>query len=226
MPIFNVTKDPLSGLYLIRLTDGSLMYTNEKADFLIASPRGKQPQLYSYIPELKDNNVINTTMALSSSLNMSIMNNVKDVIEIKAPNEKYIVTAFIDSACHYCKTMNDNIDSYTKAGITIRYVPFPIFGPASADALARIMALPVEQRASKLTEIERYFAENQGKPLDAKALGLSELTPASKEAVMNGRKFGLQLGISGTPGLVFQDGDVESRYMTADEIIKKLNGKK
>ncbi len=50
------------------------------------------------------------------------------MIEFKAKDEKYVVTAFTDITCGYCRKMHKQMDDYNSRGITFRYLAYPRSG--------------------------------------------------------------------------------------------------
>lgn len=220
IPVVQLTPFAENDLVLIRLVDGSLMYTNDNADYLIAASAGSQPQVYTR--DMNKEQVTNLSSAKLSDFNKLLLSGITETIDVKAKNEKHTVYAFVDAACHYCQVLSENLDDYTKLGISFKFVPFPIFGEASETALSKIMSYPADQRFAKLKSSERFFKENKGQKMDFEKMGISDAKGESKATVARSKQIGMAIGVTGTPGLVLSNGELISGLMSPEALISKL----
>ncbi|MND11667.1 Thiol:disulfide interchange protein DsbC precursor [compost metagenome] len=223
LPIVQVA--PLNGidLVLVRLVDGSLFYTNKKADYLIANTPNQQPQVY--VRKEGEKLVTNISESTLNEFNKILITGIKDSIDKKAANEKHVVYAFIDAACKYCQQLTANADAYNQQGITLKFVPYPIFGQASDIVLSKIMSYPKEQRFAKLQSSEQFFIHNKGAAIELDKMGLSDAPSDNTALVLHSREVGMALGITGTPGLVLPSGEVVSGLLSPEHLLQKLSEK-
>lgn len=141
-------------------------------------------------------------------------------IEFKPKGEvKYTVTAFTDIDCGYCRKLHKEMKDYNKLGIAIRYASFP---RAGIDSKSYYKAENV------------WCAEDQQKAMNFAKAGasLEQLKDLKKVA---GKKCGdtikqhyqtaREVGVTGTPTLVMDDGQVIPGYVPASRLIGILQQK-
>ena len=220
MPIIEAAPFDENDLVLIRLVDGSLLYTNDKVEYLIADSVPNQPQVYTRQDGAEQ--AVNLTASRTKPFNKALLTGVTDYIEVKSPTEQHVIYAFVDSACHYCQQMSKMIDEYSKANITVRFVPFPIFGQVSETTLAKILSYPSEQRFAKLVAAEDYMAKNGKNKVDFAKMGLGDSQDGNTASVHRSRAIGSALGIVGTPGIVLPSGVVISGLVKPAELLSRL----
>lgn len=220
--IYKVIKDDVSGLYVVKLADGQILYTNNKVTYVIIQSQDKSnnsPQLIS----LENGNVTNVTANITKTINTSVISETPILAAYKAKNEKYIVTSFVDPACPYCKKMHDEVEDYNKLGITVNFAPYPIFGDLSMESLARLMSAPEEERKDKLVALEAHFATKRGQRPDWENLGLNQKTSEGKKQAKIGQLAAQVIGFTGTPGIVFPDGEIAHGYITPQKLKEILS---
>lgn len=132
------------------------------------------------------------------------------MIEYKAPNEKYVVTAFVDITCHYCKLLHQNMKEYNDLGITFRYLAFPREGIDGSVAKQMESIFTSENKAQAYTDVE-----NGKKPEEAKTV----------DVVKKHYQMGLEFGINGTPALILPNGQTIPGFLKPDQLIKTLENK-
>lgn len=139
------------------------------------------------------------------------LDNFKDsMIEYKAPNEKYVVTAFVDITCHYCKLLHQNMKEYNDLGITFRYLAFP------REGLDGVVAKQMEAIFTSKDKAQAYTdAENGKLPSDLK----------DADVVKKHYQMGLEFGINGTPALILPNGQTIPGFLKPEQLIKTLENK-
>lgn len=127
-----------------------------------------------------------------------------------SPEEvKYSVTVFTDVDCVYCRRLHSQIDQYLALGIEVRYLMYPRNGPAS----------PAWTKAEEVwCAADRRDALTQAK-LD------HEFKTAKCDAsiVQDHYVLGRDVGLSGTPAIVFGDGTLVSGYLSPDQLLSALS---
>lgn len=129
-----------------------------------------------------------------------------DMIVFPAKDEKYAVTVFFDSSCHYCQLLHKDIPKYNERGITVRYLAFPRHGPNSGVARQMETVFNGEDKAKLLDDLEN------GKKIAE--------TPVDK--VRKHYLLGHQFGVNGTPAIITPKGALIPGYVKADEMLKTL----
>jgi len=122
--------------------------------------------------------------------------------------EKAQLTVFTDTSCPYCKKLHEEVGYLQKAGITVRYLPYPRGG---------------ERGPGYLTLKQVWCAEDKRAAMDiGKGITKGELPAGNCEAadfVDRGYQLGNQLGVTGTPALYLQNGVSVTGYVPYAELI-------
>lgn len=136
---------------------------------------------------------------------------------IFSPKEvKYTITAFTDIDCGYCRKLHNQMAEYNKLGIEFRYLAYPRSGVGSPSYLKALSvwcakdpqeAMSFAKGGAKLEQIQ---AITQVKEKDCKDEILSHMAAAK------------QVGVTGTPTLVFDNGQVAPGYVEPKRLIQIL----
>ena len=148
-----------------------------------------------------------------------IVNNLKpEAMIIFSPKEvKYTITAFTDIDCGYCRKMHKQMADYNKLGIEFRYLAYPRSGAGTPSYLKALSvwcakdpqeAMSFAKGGAKLDQINE-IAQVKGK--DCKDTILSHMAAAR------------QVGVTGTPTLVFDNGEVAPGYVEPKRLIQILD---
>ena len=128
-----------------------------------------------------------------------------------SPTEvKHSVTVFTDIDCTYCRRLHSQIDEYLALGIEVRYLMYPRNGPAS----------PAWSKSEEVwCSADRPNALTQAK-LDR------DFPTAKCDASMVQDHFviGQEVGLSGTPAIVLEDGTLIGGYLAPEQLKAALDG--
>lgn len=129
-------------------------------------------------------------------------------IILKSPHEKYRVTVFTDTSCHYCQMLHQNEQAYLDKGITLEYVAFPRGGTQSdAFPIMRQVWCSKDRRAA-------YNLAIQGKPVPQVA---DCADPVGKHY-----QIGDSMAIEGTPAIFTDNGKQLGGFLPPDQLEAKL----
>lgn len=131
----------------------------------------------------------------------------KDMIVIGPAKAKHTITVFTDVDCPYCAKLHNEVPELTKAGIKVRYLLFPRAGVGS-ETYKRSVAVWCAKDRIKAVGI-------------AKAGGALDMKTCDNPVDTNIR-LGHSLGISGTPTLVLESGQVIPGYVPAEKLVAGL----
>jgi thiol:disulfide interchange protein DsbG len=120
------------------------------------------------------------------------------VVEGAAP-PKQIVYAFSDPNCPYCSLMWRALQPYEQEGLQVRWVQLAVLAPDSAGKAATLLQSPEGGVAMKANE--EHFDYSTG----AGSIMPTTVTPAIRASLKNNLALMQQLGLFGTPAMVFQD---------------------
>ena len=126
-----------------------------------------------------------------------------------SPEErKYRVTVFTDVDCTYCRKLHSQIEDYLAQGIEVRYLLYPRNGPASPSWKTSEDVWCARDRQGALTaaKLDHSFK--------------SQACDASK--VTESYMLGQDVGLTGTPAIVLDDGTLISGYLPPDALTARL----
>ena len=128
---------------------------------------------------------------------------------IFSPDEiKYSVSVFTDVDCTYCRRLHSQIDQYLAHGIEVRYLMYPRNGPASPawSTAEDVWCSADRQNALTMAKMDRDFPTNS----------------CDASIVQQHYVIGRDVGLSGTPAIVLEDGTLIGGYVTPDQLIATL----
>jgi thiol:disulfide interchange protein DsbC len=133
---------------------------------------------------------------------------VSTMIVFAPEHPKYTISAFTDIDCGYCRKLHSQIAEYNKLGIAVRYLAFPRAGVDSPSYDKAVSVWCSKDRKTALT------LAKQGKTPEKKTCDnpVKMHMAAAKE-----------VGVSGTPTLVLDDGKVIPGYVEPARLLKILD---
>lgn len=154
---------------------------------------------------------INLSEAARDEGRRDIMAAVADeqVISFTPEVVRHSVTVFTDTGCTYCRRLHGQVDEYMAHGIEIRYILYPRNGPASREWNTSEEVWCARDRNSALTaaKLDRDF----------------ETSSCDASVVQDNYLLGQEVGLSGTPAIVFEDGTLISGYLPPDALVQRLD---
>ncbi len=204
VPIVAIADAQFPGLYEVTLASGELLYTNETGSHFIVGEVYKvqsDGQLMNLTEEGKKSGRIEQLAAVDA----------KDMVIFPAKGEtKAHMTVFTDTDCFYCRKLHKEVAQINELGIEVRYLAFPRAGAGSKTE--RVMNSIWCADESERTGLMTRSKAGQSVP------SLS----CESSPVMSQYKLGQQMGVTGTPALVLQDGSLVPGYMPAAQLAKML----
>lgn len=133
----------------------------------------------------------------------------EDQMIVFTPEEKrYSVSVFTDIDCTFCRRLHSQIDEYLAEGIEVRYLLYPRSGPTSPSWTKAEEVWCADDRNSALTlaKQDKEFETHSCDP-----------AVVSKHYSM-----GQDVGLTGTPALLFEDGSLVSGYLPPARLVEAL----
>ena len=157
-------------------------------------------------------NSVNLTEAKLAKVRQAALEKVgEDKMIIFAPKKvKHTISVFTDIDCGYCRRLHSQIDQYLKRGIKVRYLFFPRAGKDSQSYNKAVSVWCAKDRNQALTQAK------QGQPIEP----LKCDNPVDQHMKLAG-----QFGVSGTPMIVTEKGDILPGYVPPEQLSKYLEGK-
>lgn len=135
----------------------------------------------------------------------------KDMI-VYAPEgtKKHTITVFTDVNCPYCKKLHEDIPKYLKEGVEVRYLAFPAI--ATKERMESVWCAADPKAAVELAMMKRKVDEK---------IHCEGMSPVEEQY-----QLGISFGITGTPNIILENGQMIGGYVPAEELIKLIKGSK
>lgn len=194
----SVKATAIPGLYEF-IGDGRVLYISKDGRYIVNGD----------IIDLESK--INLTEKTQNKVTQQVIAGYDEKKMIVFPAEgktRHTVTVFTDVDCPYCSMLHRDVPKLNKAGVTVRYLMYPRAGAGSPTFLKSVSA---------------WCADDQKKALKiAKEGGVVEAKNCDNP-VQEQFDLGQKIGVSGTPTLVFESGEVVPGFVPADQLIKLLD---
>ena len=121
----------------------------------------------------------------------------------------YSVAVFTDIDCTYCRRLHRQIQEYLDQGIEVRYLLYPRNGP---------------QTDSWKKAADVWCAKDRNTALTAAKMDQEfETRPCNSDSITTIFALGQDIGLRGTPAIVFADGTLVAGYLPAAQLRKSLD---
>ncbi len=153
---------------------------------------------------------VNLSEATRDEARQRMMSEIpKEQMIIFSPEKvKYSINVFTDVDCTYCRRLHSQIDEYLAQGIEIRYLLYPRNGPSSTSWVTaeHVWCSDDRNEALTLAKLDKEFPTQE-----------CDASMVSKHYLM-----GQDVGLSGTPAIVLENGQLVSGYVPADRLSEQL----
>jgi thiol:disulfide interchange protein DsbC len=188
---------PIPGIYEFR-QGAELVYVTADGRYGFAG------DLY----RLADRN--NLSDARRRELRLDLLRSVPEssMVVFAPPQTKYTITVFTDVDCTYCRALHKQIADYNRLGVKVRYMFFPRSGPNTESWSKAEQVWCSADRQSALTQAK---------------LGVALKSAVCKpNPVADQYALGRAIGLTGTPGIVTESGELLPGYAPPDELVQEL----
>jgi thiol:disulfide interchange protein DsbC len=191
------------------LADGSLVHLTPDLTHMVY--RG---ELYELLPT-KPNNITKNRNNMKREALMAKLDD-KDLVIFKAKGkEKSVINVFTDIDCGYCRKLHGEVARLNDLGITVRYLAYPRSGVT--DRRTGQLTGSFKKIKSVWCDDNRAEAMTAAKSNNSIKDNLDCDAPIAEHIAL-----GYEVGVSGTPAIVLQDGRFIGGYMPADELAKLI----
>jgi thiol:disulfide interchange protein DsbC len=121
---------------------------------------------------------------------------------------KHRLLVFTDIDCGYCRRLHSEIEQLQENGVEVRYAAFPRAGVGS-DSYNKYVSV--------------YCAKDQNATMTLAKQGETPEVATCDNPVADQYQLGQKLGITGTPTLIFEDGEIQPGYAPWKELLKRMN---
>lgn len=205
----SVTKAGYFGLYEV-YADGNIFYTDEKVTaMLIGGDMIRAPQALNLIDLKTNRNITDERMRKLNAIKFSDLPLEQAIKQVRG-NGKRVIATFEDPNCGYCKRLAKDLQKLEN--VTIYTFLYPILSEDSLKKSRQIWCAADRNRAW-LDWI-----------IDGKQPGGRDNCDTT--AVSKNQEFGRRLNITGTPTIIFADGERIPGAVPLATLEQKLNQQK
>lgn len=205
----SVTKAGYLGLYEV-YADGNIFYTDEKVTaMLIGGDMIRAPQALNLIDLKTNRNITDERMRKLNAIKFSDLPLEQAIKQVRG-NGKRVIATFEDPNCGYCKRLAKDLQKLEN--VTIYTFLYPILSEDSLKKSRQIWCAADRNRAW-LDWI-----------IDGKQPGGRDNCDTT--AVSKNQEFGRRLNITGTPTIIFADGERIPGAVPLATLEQKLNQQK
>lgn len=199
----SVKDAPMEGMFEVTLSTGDVLYSNAQGEYFLIG------QLYRFS---KDQGFVNLTEQQRKTSRRELMAQVADedtVVFAPKGEVKATIDVFTDVDCPYCRKLHQEVPKLNEMGVKVRYLAFPRKGEGSPtfNQMVSIWCAEGEARQSALTDVKA------GAKLPA---------ATCDNPVQAQYHLGQDVGVTGTPATVLEDGTLVPGYMPAANMAKIL----
>ncbi|HIF18754.1 MAG TPA: bifunctional protein-disulfide isomerase/oxidoreductase DsbC [Cycloclasticus sp.] len=191
-----VSKTPVDGLFQV-IVGARVIYVSADGRYII---QGEMVDL------VNRTNMTETALKLARRSELAKIDE-KSMIIFPAKEQKHTITIFSDIDCGYCRKLHAKIDSYTDAGMTVRYLFFPRSGPNTESYFKAVSVWCAKDRNQALT--------------DAK-LNNTVVNKTCDNPIDEHMRLAQAFGVTGTPAIIADDGTMVPGFVPAKELAKHL----
>ena len=194
-----IKKSPLKNIYEI-VYGGEIIYITSDAKFVFESGNLQK------IVKGKDSYYFeNLTESSASEGRKNLLDDLPDSkLFVYGDSKDYIINVVTDIDCPYCRKFHDDIATYVKNGVKVRYLVFAIKTSAKRKIISAWCANN-KNKAFTLLKKEKIIEKlNCDNPINEHQDIISSI------------------GVSSTPSIFLPSGELIQGYMSPEEVIQKL----
>lgn len=195
----HIEKSPVPGLYEVMIGAG-LYYVSADGRYLI---QGKMVDIHTGT---------DLTEAKVSKARKKLIDAVgeENMVVFGKGDEAHTINVFTDIDCGYCRKLHSQIDEYNEKGIRVRYMFYPRAGVNSDSGRKAVSVWCADDRKQAMSDAK------QGKAIPQKTCE----NPVAKEY-----ELGKEVGVTGTPALVLENGELIPGYIPPARLKVLLDSK-
>lgn len=201
MQILAVNKSEIPGVYAVDIQGGHTLYVAEDGKYFISG------DLYT----IQSNQFVSVKdLRLKPVRKEMIMAlDEEELLTFAPPKDKLKATVYVftDIDCGYCRKLHQEIPELNNLGISIKYLAFPRAGVNSESYNKAVSAWCSDKPEQAMTRAK------SGQAIPAKTCA----NPVAKHYYL-----GQELGVNGTPAIIYEDGTLQPGYVPAKELASRL----
>ena len=199
LPISKVRKSGLQGIYEVELASGERIFSNADASHFIAGD----------LFQITADGLVNLTEEdrnVGRAAKLAALDDSQKIL-FTPQVKKISVSVFTDVDCVYCQRLHASIQDYLDRGIEIKYLAFPRAGIGSSSYKKVVSAWCADDKQDALTRVK------SGQSIEEKTC---------TNTVAEQYQLGREIGVTGTPALVLESGELVPGFVPAERLAQEL----
>lgn len=200
LEILNIKPTPIATIYEVELNTGELLYSDASGQYLFAG------DMYRATPD----GLLNLSAATRQQAVLRKLADVPDgetIIFEPEGEVKATVSVFTDVDCGYCRQLHGEREQMLDYGIRLRYLAYPR-GGENAESYDKMISV--------------WCSDDRHRSLTQAKNGQNLPERDCESPVLAHYNLGNELGIQGTPALIFPDGRLIPGYLEAPRMAAML----
>jgi len=201
LPISNIVKSQLKGFWEAELPGGQILYVTEDGQNFIVGD----------LFEITDTRFVNLAEEGRNLKRKELMATIDESeMVVYAPEKdkiKATITVFTDIDCGFCRKLHQEVPELNQMGIAVRYLAYPRAGVPS-DSYDKI--------------VSAWCADDPKTALTQAKAGVVLEPRTCVNSVARQYRIGGDMGVTGTPALVYESGELKAGYMPAAQLAAAL----
>lgn len=191
-----ISKTPIAGIYEVKYGT-EIYYASADGQFLI---RGEVLDI------VRKRNLTEESRSVARRQLMEALDR-NSMIVFSPKKVKHHMTVFTDIDCGYCRKLHQEMDELNGYGIEVRYLLFPRAGIDS-------------QSATKAQSV--WCSDDRKRALTDAKLGKTLVEKSCANPIVRNIELADKVGVTGTPTLILDNGELVSGYMAAAKLKELL----
>ena len=203
LQIDTISPSAAAGLFKVQLKNGPALYaTADGSHFVLGDLFAVTDQGLVNVAEQERQGERAQAIASVSPDDMI-------VFAPSAAKTKAVINVFTDVDCFYCQKLHQEVPDLNRIGIEVRYLAFPRAGVDSDAYKKMASAWCSSQQQEAITRLKN----RQSIPTNV----------CADNPVAAQYELGKQVGVTGTPAMIAQDGTLFPGYVPALELARRMN---
>lgn len=202
MQIESISPSPIEGIYELQMQGGQSIFASADGRFFIPG------DLYEALPEGLVNRGEEKRNVVRADKIAAVPESEMIIYE-PVDGRKATITVFTDVDCPYCRQLHGEMDRLNELGIAVRYLAYPRTG------------LNTETHYKM---ISTWCADDPNVMFTSATRGGNIPEKQCDDPIAGHYQLGREVGVTGTPALVLEDGTILPGYIPADTLAGYLLG--
>jgi len=201
LTVTDVSPSAIEGMYEVSTKNNGILFSSADGTYFLSG------ELFS----TASGKLVNMTEKKLAVERSTILDDIKDYQKIIFPAEgehKSTITVFTDVDCGYCRKFHKQVPELNAMGIQVDYMAFPRAGEGSETYHKMVSA---------------WCADDQKAAMSALKTGDTIKFATCPNTISEQHKIGSRLGVTGTPAIVLDSGQLIPGYLPAEKISKILD---